>query len=96
MVKTIDLKESLDSERKLYVSQYSFEQYVYTYKDSLGRWNICINPKFIARHSFCRAFVLSEVVNLFHSLENLIDVLNNEDEYELTEEQKDFIKNNTW
>jgi hypothetical protein len=29
--------------------------YYFIYKDSLGQWNLVTNPKFIARHTYCRA-----------------------------------------
>lgn len=37
------------------------EDYIFIYKDSLGRYNLCTNPVFIAKHTCCRAFKKREL-----------------------------------
>lgn len=37
------------------------DDYIFIYKDSLGNYNLCTNPVFIASHKCCRAFKKSEL-----------------------------------
>ena len=32
-----------------------FDSFWFIYKNSFGNWDICTNPKFVARHQYCRA-----------------------------------------
>lgn len=38
-----------------------FDSYWFIYKDSFGNWDTCSNPKFIARHRFCRAIYKNKI-----------------------------------
>ena len=33
----------------------NFDNFFFIYKNSFGNWDICTNPKFVARHQYCRA-----------------------------------------
>ena len=39
----------------------NFDSFWFIYKDSFGNWDTCTNPKFIARHTYCRAIYKSKV-----------------------------------
>ena len=39
----------------------SFDSYFFIFKAANGNWDICTNPKFIARHQYCRAIYKSKV-----------------------------------
>ena len=39
----------------------SFDSYLFIYKGANGDWDICTNPKFVARHQYCRAICKSKV-----------------------------------
>lgn len=39
----------------------SFDNYWFIYKNAFGNWDICTNPIFIARHTYCRAICKSKV-----------------------------------
>ena len=38
-----------------------FDSFWFIYKDSKGNWDTCANPKFIARHTFCRAIYKNKI-----------------------------------
>ena len=38
----------------------SFDNYWFIYKNSFNEWDTCTNPKFIARHTCCRAIFKSK------------------------------------
>ena len=38
-----------------------FDSYFFIYKAANGNWDICTNPKFIARHTHCRAIYKGKV-----------------------------------
>lgn len=69
-----------------------FDNYVFIYKNSINKWNQAMNPKFIARHTYCRAIPIKEVNLLFNELDILIDYLNEKIELKLNNEQLEFIK----
>ena len=39
----------------------NWEDYVFIYKDSHGKWNKTTNPRFIAEHTYCRAILKEHV-----------------------------------
>lgn len=41
------------------------KDYIFIYKNSTGKWDICINPEFIARHTVCRAIPVAELNKCF-------------------------------
>ena len=49
------------------------EEYYFIYKNQVGTWSTCTNPKFIARHTYCRAIKKS---NTKRSIEYIIHKLN--------------------
>ena len=38
-----------------------FDNYWFIYKNAFNEWDTCTNPKFIARHTYCRAIYKSKV-----------------------------------
>ena len=38
-----------------------FDRYFFIYKASTNNWDIATNPKFIARHTYCRAIYKGKV-----------------------------------
>ena len=38
-----------------------FDNYWFIYKNSFNEWDICTNPKFVARHQYCRAIYKNKV-----------------------------------
>ena len=38
-----------------------FDSFFFIYKNSFCNWDICTNPKFVARHQYCRAIYKSKV-----------------------------------
>lgn len=44
----------------------NFDSYYYIYKDAIGKWDMTNNPKFIARHTYCRAIPKHKVKDLDH------------------------------
>lgn len=42
----------------------SFDSYYFIYKNAIGEWNTANNPKFIARHTHCRAILKNKVRDL--------------------------------
>ena len=50
-----------------------FDDYYYVYRDSLGFWSRCTNPKFIAEHTMCRAVLKKDCRNLKKYLKELND-----------------------
>ena len=53
-----------------------FNNYFYIYKDSQNKWCEAKNPVFIASHTHCRAIEKSELLLKFHSINTLINGLN--------------------
>lgn len=49
------------------------EDYIFIYKDTLGRYNLATNPEFIAKANCCRAFKKDKLKLDQH---NLIKLLN--------------------
>ena len=39
----------------------SFDSFWFIFKAANGNWDICTNPKFIARHQYCRAIYKGKV-----------------------------------
>ena len=39
----------------------NFDSFWFIHKDSFGNWDTCTDPKFIARHTYCRAIYKSKV-----------------------------------
>ncbi len=42
----------------------NFDSYYYIYKNAIGEWDMATNPKFIARHTYCRAIPKHKVKSL--------------------------------
>ena len=40
-----------------------FDSFWFIYKNSFGNWDTCTNPKFVARHTCCRAICKSKVID---------------------------------
>ena len=38
-----------------------FDSFWFIFKAANGNWDICTNPKFVARHQYCRAIYKSKV-----------------------------------
>lgn len=38
-----------------------FDSYFFIFKAANGNWDICTNPKFIARHQYCRAIYKNKI-----------------------------------
>ena len=38
-----------------------FDSFWFIFKAANGNWNICTNPKFVARHQYCRAIYKCKV-----------------------------------
>jgi hypothetical protein len=62
------------------------EEYIYIYKNSLGRYELAKNMEFIAKHKCCRAFKIKE---LEIEPKRLISYLNNAEN--LTETIKEYV-----
>ena len=75
------------------------DEYYYIYKNSFKEWDVCKNPKFIARHTFCRAIPKDLKKFGFEDLRECRIWLNTIDEQyleALTEAQQEFIKDWIW
>lgn len=44
----------------------NFDSYYYIYKNAIGEWDMTNNPKFIAKHTCCRAIPKHKVKSLDH------------------------------
>ena len=69
--------------------------YIFISKDRSGRWNVCINPEFIARHT-CRAIPVAELNKCFKSIKSLLLVMNNEDILYLNDKRQKFMIKYIW
>ena len=38
-----------------------FDSFWFIYKNLFDNWDICTNPKFVARHKYCRAIYKSKI-----------------------------------
>lgn len=73
------------------------ENYEFIYKNSRGQWDICKNPIFIARHTFCRAIPKDLTDFGFNNIKDLIRWLNEVEGLGLcTDKQARFIKEYIW
>ena len=70
--------------------------YIFISKDRSGRWNTCINPEFIARHTMCRAIPVAELNKCFKSIKSLLLVMNNEDILYLNDKRQKFMIKYIW
>lgn len=70
--------------------------YIFISKDSSGRWDVCINPEFIARHTMCRAIPVAELNKCFKSIKSLLLLLNRNDIKKLNENRELFYRNYIW
>lgn len=70
--------------------------YIFIYKNSTGKWNICISPEFIARHTMCRAIPIKELNKCFKSIKSLLLLLNRNDIKRLNENRELFYRNYIW
>lgn len=78
------------------INQEINREYIFISKDSLGRWNLCINPEFIARHQMCRAIPVEELNKCFKSIKSLFLVMNNEDILYLNDKRQKFMNKYIW
>ena len=69
--------------------------YIFISKDRSGRWDVCINPEFIARHTMCRAIPVAEL-KCFKSIKSLLLVMNNEDILYLNDKRQKFMIKYIW
>ena len=69
--------------------------YIFISKDRSGRWDVCINPEFIARHT-CRAIPVAELNKCFKSIKSLLLVMNNEDILYLNDKRQKFMIKYIW
>ena len=65
-----------------------FDSYFFIYKAANGNWDTCTNPKFIARHTYCRAIYKNKVRD-FNQLRYICKKLNS---YQDTFVQRYLIK----
>ena len=70
--------------------------YIFISKDRSGRWDVCINPEFIARHTMCRAIPVAELNKCFKSIKSLFLVMNNEDILYLNDKRQKFMIKYIW
>lgn len=70
--------------------------YIFISKDRSGRWDVCINPEFIARHTMCRAIPVAELNKYFKSIKSLLLVMNNEDILYLNDKRQKFMIKYIW
>ena len=70
--------------------------YIFISKDSSERWDVCINPEFIARHTMCRAIPVAELNKCFKSIKSLLLLLNRNDIKKLNENRELFYRNYIW
>ena len=70
--------------------------YIFISKDRSGRWDVCINPEFIARHTMCRAIPVAELNKCFKSIKSLLLLLNRNDIKKLNENRELFYRNYIW
>ena len=75
-----------------------FDNYVFIYKDSYGRWGDCKNPQFIARHTCCRAIPISGMTVLWGNLKDFLNYLQESrfEDIEISEEQQKFLQDYVW
>ena len=72
------------------------KEYIFIYKNSTVRWDVCINPEFIARHTMCRAIPVAELNKCFKSIKSLLLVMNNEDILYLNDKRQKFMIKYIW
>ena len=70
--------------------------YIFISKDLSGRWDVCINPEFIARHTMCREIPVAELNKCFKSIKSLLLVMNNEDILYLNDKRQKFMIKYIW
>ena len=70
--------------------------YIFICKNSTGKWDVCINPEFIARHQMCRAIPIKELNKCFKSIKSLLLLLNRNDIKRLNENRELFYRNYIW
>ena len=70
--------------------------YIFICKNSTGKWDVCINPEFIARHQMCRAIPVAELNKCFKSIKSLLLVMNNEDILYLNDKRQKFMIKYIW
>ena len=70
--------------------------YIFISKDRSGRWDVCINPEFIARHTMCRAIPVAELNKCFKSIKSLLLLMNNEDILYLNDKRQKFMIKYIW
>ena len=70
-----------------------YRDYIFIYKKSTGKWDICINPEFMARHQMCRAIPVEQLNKCFKSIDSLLLLLNRNDIKKLNENRELFYKN---
>lgn len=70
--------------------------YIFISKDRSGRWDVCINPEFIARHTMCRAIPVAELNKYFKSIKSLLLFMNNEDILYLNDKRQKFMIKYIW
>lgn len=75
------------------VNRISDREYIFIYQNSIGKWNTCINPGFIARHQMCRAIPVEKLNKYFKSIDSLLLLLNRNDIKRLNENRELFYKN---
>lgn len=83
-----DLSENEQIENlKCMIDEIYKQEYIYIYKNSLGRYDLAKNMEFIAKHKCCRAFKIKE---LAVEPKRLISYLNNSED--LTETIKEYVE----
>lgn len=70
-----------------------YRDYIFIYKKSTGKWDICIDPEFIARNTMCRAIPVEELNKCFKSIDSLLLLLNRNNIKRLNENRELFYKN---
>ena len=78
------------------VNRISDREYIFIYQNSIGKWDKCINPQFIARHQMCRAIPVAELNRYFKSIDSLLLLLNRNDIKRLNENRELFYRNYIW
>jgi len=72
------------------------KDYIFIYQDARYKWDICINPEFMARHQMCRAIPVAELNKYFKSIKSLLLVMNNEDILYLNDKRQKFMIKYIW
>jgi len=65
-----------------------FERFTFIYKNALGEWGDCTNPKFIAEHKCCYAILNEDIIHNFIDKRDMLQKLN---DIELSDKTKEFM-----